>query len=422
MRLNIQILFFALVISMGRAHGNVSPFPLFHHDIVAHAATDRLAAGRIDIFIEVVYDDVQFRKSENDYQASYEISAIILAGRDQVDGDLWKETLSVESYDQTNSRRDIDLSHKVFQLDPGKYTVKLGFEDLESGQTYETEEKIVIDDYSKPFISGSEITFARQVEMDDRRVKSIFPEVTNSYKGLGFPSYAYFEIYNPHTVGEANVMVQISGENTEYKKAISETIELNGERTDYVIALPTDSLAHDRYLLKVDIIAENKKASLEKVFYIRWGGLPRNTEDLDMAIEQLHYIASSAEWKKMRKAPNSKRLDYFIEFWEKRDPTPGSEENEAMESYYAKVGIANEEFTVMGRQGWQTDRGIVYIILGPPDEIIRNDYPSGTRPYQIWQYYRINRQFEFFDRNGFGDYEFIYPLSVGELQRFADQL
>ncbi|MBN1480386.1 GWxTD domain-containing protein [candidate division KSB1 bacterium] len=416
------MLFFALLIGMGSAADNVSPYPLFHYDIVAHAAMESLSSGRIDIFIEVVYDDVQFRKNDDTYQASYELSAIILDGRDQVDGDLWKESLSVDAYEKTNSRRDIDLSHKVFRLDPGKYTVKLGFEDLESGQMYESEEKIVIDDYSKPPISGSEITFARKIEMENGRVKSIFPEVTTNYKGLGYPAFAYFEIYNPQRADEASVSVQISGENTGYKKTTSEIIDLDGERTDYVIALPTDTLSHDRYLLRVEIIVNNKKANLEKIFYIRWGGLPRSADDLDVAINQLHYIASSKEWKKMRKAPDAKKLEYFIEFWKKRDPTPGTEQNEAMESYYAKISTANQEFTVMGRKGWQTDRGIVYIILGPPNEIIRNDYPSGSRPYQIWQYYAINRQFAFFDRNGFGDYEFVNPISIGELQRFAEQL
>jgi GWxTD domain-containing protein len=378
--------------------------------------------GRIEVFIEVVYDDIQFLKTETGYDASYELSAIIMDGRDQVNGDLWKKTLSVDTFDKTNSRSDIDLSHKTFTLEPGKYVVKLGLEDLESHRTFTTEEKITIDDYSKPVVSASEITFVRRMEKDGDRVTSIFPQVTSPYKGLGHPAYAYFEIYNPQNAETAEITYQIIGENTDYKSKSSETIRLTDTITDYSITLPTDSLAHDRYTLAVEIVVDNKKAQIEKTFYMRWGGLPRTAGDLDAAIQQLQYIASRGEWKKLKKASDADKLKYFQEFWQKRDPSPSTAQNEAMESYYAKIDVANQEFSVMGREGWKSDRGVVFIILGPPNEIIRNDYPAGSRPYQIWQYYGINRQFEFYDRNGFGDFEFLYPLSIAELQRFAEQL
>ncbi|MBN1558970.1 GWxTD domain-containing protein [candidate division KSB1 bacterium] len=412
----IAILLLSFMIA--RADENVSSYPLFQYDIVAHAAKEDLSRGRIEIFIEVLYDDLLFLKTTESYDAEYEISVIILEGNEQVDGDLWKESVSVETFDQTNSRRDIDLTHKTFELEPGKYTVKLRLEDVESRKSYAFEEKIKVDDYSEPPVSGSEITFVRQIEMDGDRIKTIFPEVTTSYKGLGHPAFAYFEIYNPQMADSARISYQILGEKSKFTYRRTASIALSGERSAYSIPLPTDSLSHDRYNLIVEIVANEKMARLEKTFYIRWGGLPRSAEDLDMAIKQLQYIANSKEWKKLKKASDDKKLQAFIEFWKTRDPSPGTEQNEAMESYYAKIDAANQAFTVMGREGWQTDRGIVFVVLGPPDEVIRNDYPSGSRPYQIWQYYSINRQFEFFDRHGFGDYEFVYPVSIAELQRF----
>jgi len=417
-----SLLFLVLFTAASIADDNVSPYPLFHYDIVSYAAKDDLSIGRIEIFIEVVYDDVQFVKVDESYKADYEISAVITDGGDQIDGDIWKESLSVSSFDETNSRSAVSLSNKSFRLEPGKYTVSLKFEDLESGKTYSSEDKIKIDDYSVPPISASEIAFARQVTVENGVIKSIVPEVTTSYKGLGYPAFAYIEIYNPQMAETAELTVEIQGENTGFKSTKTTNIALTGERSGYSFALPTDSLLHDRYLLKIDIVANGKKAELEKTFYVRWNGLPRNASDLDEAILQVHYIATREEWKKLKKVPESKKLEYFQEFWKKRDPTSGTEENEAMQSYYAKIDAANQLFTVVGRKGWQTDRGLVFIILGPPDEIIQNNYPSGSRPYHIWQYYSINRQFEFYDRNGFGDFEFLNPLSIGELQRFAVKL
>lgn len=422
MKFKTVLLFLCLSVNIFAADDNRSPYPLFYDDIVAYADKTDLAKGRIDVFIEILYDDVQFIKQADAYTAECELSAIILNGREQVDGDIWKEKFSVDDYDETNSRNDLSLSHKSFVLDPGKYTIKLRFEDLNSGKTWESEEKITIDDFSKPDISASEIVFARRVEYEQGQVKSIFPEVTNGNKGLGQPSFAYFEIYNPQGAESVELTFEIRAENSNYKKRWTETLAMEGERSGYTIEIPTDTLQHDRYVLHVDMLANNKKAQIEKTFYVRWGGLPRNTSDLDEAILQVHYIATREEWKKLKKSADNQKLEQFIEFWKKRDPSPGTDENEAMQSYYARVETANQNFSVMGRKGWQTDRGLVFIILGPPNEVIQNNYPSNSRPYHIWQYYAINRQFEFFDRNGFGDFEFINPISIMELQRFADTM
>ncbi len=404
----------------GRVLGIESDFPLFQHDIVVKASPENLGQACIDIFSEVLYDDLQFVKTAEDFEATYEFSAVLLDGRDQIDGKIWKETIVVNTYDKTNSRADISLTHATFDnVDPGKYKVIISYEDLESGLTSRVEEKVKVENFSTPAISGSGITFARRVEIEDNQVKGIFPEVTTVYKGLGYPAHAYFEVYNPRGYEMAKVVYRIRGENSKYKMSNNFEIPLNQERTAYAIALPTDSLSHDTYLLTIEIKADGKKAVLEKHFYIRWSGLPRTAKDLDAAISQVQLIATNKEWKKLKKAPQDKKLEYFLQFWANRDPSPRTEENEAMDSFYAKVSMANENFTVMGREGWRSDRGLIFIILGPPDEVIRNDYPSDSRPYQIWQYYSINRQFEFYDRNGFGDYEFVYPVSIYDIQRYS---
>lgn len=402
------------------AADNASDYPLFYPDLVAKASQTSLSLARIDIFAEVLYDDLQFVKTADDFEANYEMTAVLMDGKDQADGKIWKEQVVVDTFDKTNSRSDISLTHAAFDdVDPGKYKVLLSYEDLESGQTFKTERKIRVDDFSKPAISGSGITFARRVDIEDNQVKSIFPEVTSQYKGLGSPAHAYFEIYNPKSYNEAQVVYKINGLNNKYKFENSFQVPLNGERAAYAITLPTDSLAHDTYKLTIEIKAAGKTARLQKDFYIRWAGLPRTAEDLNAAINQLQLIATNKEWKKIKKAPEAKKLEFFLKFWSDRDPSQRTEENEAMDSYYAKVNMANQNFSVMGRKGWRTDRGMIFILLGPPDEVIRNDYPSGSRPYQIWQYYSINRQFEFYDRNGFGDYELVYPVSVYDIQRYA---
>jgi hypothetical protein len=80
-----------------------------------------------------------------------------------------------------------------------------------------------------------------------------------------------------------------------------------------------------------------------------------------------------------------------------------------MEEYYRRVAFANRSFTTF-RDGWKTDRGMVYIILGPPDEIERRPFNRGNKPYVVWSYYRYNREFVFLDDTGYGEYRLLSPF------------
>ncbi len=94
--------------------------------------------------------------------------------------------------------------------------------------------------------------------------------------------------------------------------------------------------------------------------------------------------------------------DQFIEqFWHRRDPDWGTAFNEFKEEHYRRIAYANEHYT-SGQPGWKTDRGMIYIIQGPPDEIearptggayIRPLHEgggtTGTYPFEIWRYRHI---------------------------------
>ena len=70
----------------------------------------------------------------------------------------------------------------------------------------------------------------------------------------------------------------------------------------------------------------------------------------------------------------------------------------------------NEHFSGW-EPGWETDRGMIYILFGPPDEIQRTNPAAGNSTvYQIWNYLKVSKQFVFRDQNGFGDYRLDTPF------------
>jgi len=139
--------------------------------------------------------------------------------------------------------------------------------------------------------------------------------------------------------------------------------------------------------------------------------------------EEVVYIISDEERKAFKEIRTDEEREHFVEqFWLRRDPTPGTEENEFKGEHYRRIGYANEHFAE-GIPGWRTDRGRIYIQYGPPDEI--EAHPAGgkyqrpavegggeteTYPFVQWRYKLIdgvgqNVIVEFVDKTGKGEYK-----------------
>lgn len=129
--------------------------------------------------------------------------------------------------------------------------------------------------------------------------------------------------------------------------------------------------------------------------------------------EKIRLIMTNEEIEIYKKLPDEQSREEFIEeFWRIRDPDPSTEENEYKMEFEERIEYSNKWFgrgdPYKGREewdrhdryrGWDTDRGRIYIILGPPDElyfdgeIIFGDRymgrPEASRVEQ-WYYYQYN--------------------------------
>jgi GWxTD domain-containing protein len=145
--------------------------------------------------------------------------------------------------------------------------------------------------------------------------------------------------------------------------------------------------------------------------------------------EDVRWIITDQERSAFMQLSNDEERDQFIEaFWQRRDPTPDTEENEFKEEHYRRIAYANEHFAA-GIPGWKTDRGRMYIVFGPADEI--DSHPSGgsyerpieegggetsTFPFETWRYRYIEGIgqeviIEFVDSCMCGDYHMTLDRS-----------
>lgn len=145
--------------------------------------------------------------------------------------------------------------------------------------------------------------------------------------------------------------------------------------------------------------------------------------------EEVVYIITARERDVFKRLETDKEREIFIEaFWKQRDPTSGTPRNEFREEHYQRIKYANEYYgRGTPRPGWRTDRGRIYIILGPPQNIEDHSNINGVYPIQIWSYsgdpkYGLPAAFNiiFFKRHGTGEYIFYSPAGDGPESLIAD--
>src|SRR5690349_16451773 len=138
--------------------------------------------------------------------------------------------------------------------------------------------------------------------------------------------------------------------------------------------------------------------------------------------EDVVYIISPEERTAFLQLSTSEEREQFIEqFWLRRSSNPDLPENDFKEEHYRRIAYANEHYA-SGIPGWRTDRGRIYIIWGPPDEV--DSHPTGgtydrpmeegggsttTYPWEKWRYRYLegigeNVELEFVDPSGSGEY------------------
>jgi len=139
-------------------------------------------------------------------------------------------------------------------------------------------------------------------------------------------------------------------------------------------------------------------------------------------LNEVTYIITPEERRAFEQLSTNEERDQFVEiFWNNRNPDPESPVNTVKEEHYRRLAYADEHFA-SGVPGRQTDRGRIYIIWGPPDEI--ESHPAGgtwarpmsqgggsttTYPWELWRYRHLegigeNVELEFVDPSGSAEY------------------
>ena len=377
--------------------------------------------ARLDFYIQVPYNAVQFVKTGQGFEAAYSVTVSVFdeEKKNLITEKIWNEKIVAISFELTSSPDNFNLGSRSFELSPGVYSIKTSLFDKDSKNEYSSENIVVVKQFAAvPAVSDIMLISGKTVVEGKSR---IIPNVSRNVVSDRDPLSMFFEIYSDTST---NLLIDYEILDEKETQVFNKSEQVSLKEGSNQIFHNVDSLMLDlgKNLLKITLKDSAGKVydTSVKSFMSRWVGVPVTLTDLDKAIEQLVYLASPEDLNFMKETDNRReKAKRFVAFWRKQDPNPADEYNPVFNEYYNRVAYANQNFTSYSLEGWRSDRGMVLIILGAPDNIDRHPFEYYAKPYEVWQYYNLNKQFLFVDYTGFGDYRLdpSTPL-YGDLYRF----
>ncbi len=365
---------------------------------------------RMDFFVQVPYTSIQFVKKDNVFYANYNIT---LSFTDESKTNIifernWKEKVKTNDFDQTLSGENYNLSYKTYDLNPGKYFVKCIVEDSDSRAASSKEIPLVVKQITDS-LGVSDLMLVSEFVKDSTGEK-IIPNVTASVTNRSNLVPLYFEIYS-NKKRDVNIEYSVDDlkKNTSLKQMEHLTVNPGTNLIKHTVNNVSFSVGE--YLVNAAIKDNDWKTitTIEKKIYSKIHGVPLAITNLDKAVEQMVYIASPEELDYLKEGKSyDEKLERFLNFWDKKKPSSKTIDNPILYEYFRRVDYSNKHFKGLG-EGWRSDMGMIFITFGPPSSVERHPLDSNTKPYEIWDYYELNRSFVFSDQTGFGDYRLLDP-------------
>lgn len=406
----------------------------FEVDVVAARSDDGLGSPKVDIYTRVPITQMSFINSSTGFTAGYEVKLDAIEWseddrlRNLVQSRIWNASVTVNSYLETQADGNYDFTTQTLAIDPGKYLFEFEVSDRNSNQTYVRSVPVTVREMAGD-VALSDITL---IESYDESDFTIIPRVNTRIGSDEAGFRVFYEIYADQDLeldvtrvvrrtrmdGTAPVLPaeMPEGEVVESDIVVTEEerVSVSTSTNQFIVTVPMEDLKVGSYTVEVTVsepVTGEVFATAQRLFMVEWNGLASHIQNLDDAIAQMEYIAEARDLNFIQEAPNEvERVKRFENFWDKRDPTPGTLRNERMEAYYYRINAANRNYGVSITEGWKTDRGYVLVRFGEPDHVRRKPHSFDYEPYEIWTFDRIGRQFIFVDKTGFGDYELLFNV------------
>ncbi len=357
--------------------------------------TMAFAAGPVDsvkaiLGLSIENRALSFQKDGNTFLARYRVEMFLEATAAAPIRFARDQEVRVAEFSETMRNDESVLFQQLYHLKPGDYHVTVMVRDLTTGRQAQSDADFVAPDFSAASFSAPilayQVTGRRTREQDLAVVLS--PRGTVNYGGDTL--LALVEGYN-YTVPTAVPFELIDDRDNVVTR---DTLRFSGrhEVDPQVVRIIPDS----QPLGELRLVVGTGEATRQTSALVSFSGAWILTNYTDM-IDLLRWFGHEDLIKALKKAPESDRARLWVEFYRETDPVPATPENEALEQYFGRMAIANQRFTNEEVPGWRTDRGMVFITLGEPEEIYNGSSTAQGRIIR-WTFTQLRLEVVFEDQ------------------------
>ncbi|HEY8831590.1 MAG TPA: GWxTD domain-containing protein [Gemmatimonadaceae bacterium] len=344
-----------------------------------------------------------FAREGDRYRAPYEVKLTLTRNGNEAANVNVMEIVRVGSFRETNRTDESVIFQHYFHIPPGPYDLSVTVRDVGGSRTASQQAAVVVPSLGAGRISTPILVY----EATGRSVLDSAPQLLASPRssavfGRDSTVAIYVEGYGPGTRLPVNFVVR-NDKGAEIWRD-SATLARNGALFSGVVNVPISTVGVG--IARVFFTRRDTRGtdSTDAPLFVSFGeDIPlMSFEDM---VGYLRFFATPSRLNALRDAPLERRATMWAEFLRATDPVPETPTNEDLQAYFGRIQQANLEFRMDRNPGWLSDRGMVLVALGEPDEVfertinqtLSTTQMSSAARLQIWQYRQYNTQLVFYE-------------------------
>ncbi len=374
----------------------------------------------VRVTAHVPYSNLVFFKKGDKFEAPYRLYIKIFdkTGKTMLDSAVPSKRESATTYEDTRSPNISSTIVHEIAVAPGEYIVRCTIHVSDTHLAYADEAAVAVSNIAQAGVGiTNPLLFAVPIDASPSApLRTVAGEDVETYidqrDGANFSALNQqpalrFDVYLEKAVQESTAC-ELAYEVVDSKKSQvlygRQFVMLPRSEERLAVSFNVDEWDPGPYVFRVKATVHGPtRSALASVEFDLEYTRAMLTKYFATTVGILSIIGSTQEIKDLENAPESQRGALWVAFWVRRDPTPGTEENEALDEHWRRVRHVNDNFKT-NEPGWKTDRGKIYIQHGEPDETeVRSD-PNIQGQYLVWRYHEKNLMFVFYDRFGLGEY------------------
>jgi GWxTD domain-containing protein len=356
------------------------------------------------VSISVPNRALTFTREGDRYRAPYEVKITISRGEADIASVNAMEIVRVGSFREINRTDESVIFQHYFHVPPGTYGLSAAVRDVGGSRSATQQATIAVPALTPGRFSTPLLVY----EASGRSVLDSVPRLLASPRssavfGRDSTVAIYVEAYGQGTRLPVDFVVRNAKGAQLWRD--STALARRGTLFSGIVNVPISTVGVG--IAQVSFTRRDSPDSVKAPLFISFGeDIPlMSFEDM---LGYLRFFSSTARLAELRTAPLERRATVWAEFLRATDPIPETATNEEMQAYFSRVQQANIQFRMDRNPGWLSDRGMVFVSLGEPDQVLERslNVPCWTAQLgtntrlQIWQYRRYNSQLVFCEETG----------------------